>query len=70
MENEVKTSNRPTHDLYVVETFGKDGNEKSNWNRIGSAWQHADGKGFNLNLVACPTDGRLVMRVREDNKSE
>ena len=33
------------------------------WTRIGGAWQHADGKGFNLQIETVPLDGRISLRV-------
>ena len=33
------------------------------WTRIGSAWQHADGKGFNVQIDVVPHDGRLKLRL-------
>ncbi len=47
------------HGVYVVEGEGKD---KPFWTRIGAAWPHDDGKGFNLQLSCLPLDGRLVVR--------
>ena len=32
------------------------------WLKIGAAFEHKDGKGYNLVLQALPTDGRLVLR--------
>ncbi len=33
------------------------------WTRIGSAWQHADAKGFNIQIETVPLDGRISLRV-------
>lgn len=56
------TNKRPSHTVYVVDDTGK----KSYWTKVGSAWTHDDGKGFNLQLSALPLDGRLVIRVAKD----
>lgn len=63
----IMTDNRkPTHRAFIVKTFkGKDGEEKTRWLDIGSVWTHRDGKGFDVNLEALPTDGRLVIRLDE-----
>ena len=50
----------PSHVAYQVRD-GKD--KKSFWTRIGSAWPHADGKGFNIQIDAVPLDGRITLRV-------
>jgi hypothetical protein len=42
--------------------------QKSFWTRIGSAWAHADGKGFNVQLDVAPLDGRLSLRVATEKK--
>jgi hypothetical protein len=37
--------------------------KKAIWTRIGSAWAHADGKGFNIQLGAVPIDRKITLRV-------
>jgi len=55
----------PSHVAYQVrDREGK----KSYWTRIGSAWAHADGKGFNVQLEAVPLDGRITLRVASEKK--
>jgi hypothetical protein len=52
---------RPSHECFVVEE--REEGKKAYWTRIGSAWPHKDGKGFNLQLSALPANGdRLVLR--------
>ena len=51
-------SNKPTHVAYVVEGEG----DAAFWTRIGAAWVHEDGEGFNISLNALPVSGRLVVR--------
>ena len=59
------TSKQPTHIAYQVrEREGQD----SIWTRIGAAWQHKDGKGFNIAIEAAPLDGRITLRVRTEKK--
>ena len=50
--------NQRPHGVYVVEGEG----DKAFWTRIGAAWLHDDGKGFNISLSCLPLDGRLVVR--------
>lgn len=54
-------STGPSHDVYVVEGEG----ETAFWTRIGAAWPHANGEGFNIQLTCVPIDGRLVIRKRK-----
>ncbi|HZZ26875.1 MAG TPA: hypothetical protein VFE46_02615 [Pirellulales bacterium] len=59
-------SKMPTHFAYhVPERKGK----KSFWTRIGCAWPHADGNGFNIQLEGLvPLDGRITLRVVSDKQ--
>lgn len=57
--------NLPTHNVYIVEGDGKD---RSFWTKVGCAWQHQDGDGFNINLTALPVNGRLVIRARKEKE--
>ncbi len=66
MTTEKSTSKQPTHTAYHVRE-NKDGT-KSFWTRIGSAWAHADGKGFNVQVEAVPLDGRISLRVVSEKK--
>lgn len=51
----------PTHDAFVIEGKG----DNAYWHKIGAAWPHEDGDGFNLILFAIPTDGRVTVRKRK-----
>lgn len=53
-----QTKKKPTHGAFHVKVAG----EQEFWNRIGSAWRHADGEGFNIQLDTIPIDGRIVIR--------
>jgi hypothetical protein len=55
----------PTHIAYHVRDGSKD---KSFWTRIGVAWTHADGKGFNVQLEVAPLDGRISLRLASEKK--
>jgi hypothetical protein len=55
-------SKSPSHDVFVV----RPGREKGFWKRIGAAWPHKDGKGFNVQIESVPLDGRISLRVVKD----
>lgn len=55
----------PSHIAHHVRD--RDGKEAF-WTRIGAAWPHADGKGFNIQLDVAPLDGRVTLRVPEAKK--
>lgn len=60
-----RSANKPTHTAYQVRD--RDG-QKGFWTRIGSAWAHADGKGYNVQLECVPLDGRITLRIVEDKQ--
>ena len=53
--------NKPNAYAYVVREGSSKG--KPFWMRVGSAWLHKDGKGFNVQLEALPVGGKLIVRV-------
>jgi hypothetical protein len=63
-DNTETQSKAPTHIAYQV----RDGKDKGFWTRIGAAWQHKDGKGFNVQLDVVPLDGRIQLRVATEQK--
>ena len=62
------SSKAPSHIVYHVRDVGNGENKKSFWTRIGSAWAHADGKGFNAQVECVPLDGRITLRVATEKK--
>ncbi len=63
--NDPAGSKTPSHVAYQVRD--REG-RKAFWTRIGSAWAHADGKGFNVQLEVVPLDGRITLRVASEKK--
>ena len=63
--NEATGSKLPSHDAYQVRN--REG-RKPFWTKIGSAWAHADGNGFNVQLECVPLDGRITLRVASEKK--
>jgi hypothetical protein len=64
--NETAGSKMPSHIVYHVRD--REGG-KGFWTRIGSAWAHSDGKGFNVQLEGLvPLDGRITLRVASEKK--
>jgi hypothetical protein len=62
---EQETPKKPSLTAYAVRNFeGAEGASK-HWSRIGAAWAHRDGNGFNLVLDAVPLSGSIVLRVNE-----
>jgi hypothetical protein len=62
---ESSTAKSPSHIAYHVrDREGK----KGIWTRIGTAWPHRDGNGFNLQIDVVPLDGRITLRVPSDKK--
>jgi hypothetical protein len=55
---------KPTHTAYVV----RESKEEGRWLEVGAAWPHRDAKGFDIVLMALPVDGRLVVRLNEQQQ--
>lgn len=51
------TTKKPALIAYAVTGEGK----QAFWTRIGSAWPHQNGEGFNIELNALPVNGRIVL---------
>jgi len=57
------TANR--FDAFTVRDYELAGEKKADWNKVGVAFPHSDGKGYNVVLHALPVDGKLVLRLHE-----
>ncbi|WP_051041136.1 hypothetical protein [Fibrisoma limi] len=66
MTTQIETlSKRPTHTAYIVKA--KDGTDKSDWIKVGAAWEHSDQAGMNLSLTIL---GQNVSVIIRRNKSK
>lgn len=64
----MSSSNKPSHRIYCV---SKRNTGESDWDEIGVAWPHKDGKGFSLKLKFLPLNGgELSLRVPSEKNSE
>jgi hypothetical protein len=51
----------PTYlNVFTVEEYESNGKTQKRWTKIGAAFPHKEGVGFNIELKAFPIDGRLV----------
>lgn len=50
---------------YSVRNFAKEGKPDASWFKVGVAFPHNDGNGFDINLDAVPVTGRAVLRLNE-----
>ena len=66
-ESALPTGNNPPPQsnhlfAYSVEEYDAgNGKKAKTWTRIGAAFPHKDGAGFNIQLRALPVDGRIVL---------
>ncbi|PHP64960.1 hypothetical protein CSC94_21750 [Zhengella mangrovi] len=44
----------------------RDAGESKHWDRVGAAFAHKDGQGFDLVLDALPVNGRVTLRVPKE----
>ncbi len=59
---------KPDHLAYNVSP-SRDG--KVHWEKVGAAWQHRDGRGFDIDLHSVPVNGRVTLReMREERMDE
>ena len=59
-----KPASAPYFNVFSVREFEAPAGHKSkSWTRVGVAFPHRDGAGFNLELEALPLDGRLVVLI-------
>jgi hypothetical protein len=55
--------------VFTVREFeGSTGQKAKSWTKVGVAFPHREGPGFNLELSALPLDGRLVALVPSDDE--
>jgi hypothetical protein len=66
-ENKTASAKPPSHIAYQVRETEEG---KVYFNRVGSAFAHKDGKGFNLILDATPVDGRVTLRTPLERLAE
>jgi hypothetical protein len=66
--NVSEKKNLPSHRIFVVRNYEKDGEEKASWTEIGVAFQNK--LGFSIQLVATPLDGRCVALPYEEKPFE
>lgn len=62
-EKQPAASKTPSHIAYQVSDRE---NGKSFWTRIGSAWAHGDGNGFNIQIESVPLSGRITLRIASE----
>ena len=73
MNTNTKTSSTETTermDAFTVREDEAGGEKRRDWTRIGVAFPHKDGKGFNVILQALPLDGRIELRVHEAKEKD
>lgn len=49
-------------DMMIAYTI-RDAGENKHWDRVGAAFPHKDGQGFDVVLDALPVSGRVTLRV-------
>ncbi|MCG7861132.1 MAG: hypothetical protein JAZ18_01930 [Candidatus Thiodiazotropha endolucinida] len=68
-QNNDGNGRRPDFIAYNVRP-AKDENHDAHWNRIGAAWQHRDGKGYEVKLDSLPVDGRVSLRAMREERMQ
>ena len=55
------SQSHPYLNVFTVQEYERDGKTERSWNKVGVAFPHKEGEGFNLQLNALPLDGKLVV---------
>jgi hypothetical protein len=56
------STSKPTYlNVLIVEEFDTAAGKGRNWTKVGVAFPHTDGIGFNIELKAFPREGKLVV---------
>jgi hypothetical protein len=65
------SKNQPDFIAYSVisPVSGRGRNAKPFWHRIGAAWKHREGEGFNIELQSLPIDGRITLLVPKEGET-
>lgn len=63
-ESTTTAGKSPSHIAYQVRDRGE--GKQGFFTKIGAAWPHKDGKGFNIQLDCFPRDGSVSLRLREE----
>ena len=61
-------SSKPAYIAYSVRN--SEDQKEGFWTRIGAAFAHKDGNGYNLLVDVFPLDGRITLRVPSDKSEE
>ena len=64
-----RSPNAPTHEIFAV-SRGDDKDAKGRWTKIGAAWPHKDGDGFNMKLEYLPLNGAALVLRKYKPKAE
>lgn len=66
--NDAAGLKRPFMLAYTVKPI--DDGRNSVWSKIGAAWAHKDGEGYEIRMDALPVDGRIVLRTVKDSGAD
>ena len=61
-------NNGPAFAVYTV--IEREKGKDPFWLRIGAAWEHKDGHGYNVTLDALPVNGRISLRKPQAEAAE
>ena len=61
---------RPFNVCVLRDYTKSDGTEGTEWRQVGIAWPHKNGPGFNVELLALPVDGKLVIVPPKENNQQ
>ena len=55
---------------FIAYNVRESGDGKGYWNKVGAAWRHRDGRGYEVHLESLPVDGRVSLRELRDERMQ
>jgi hypothetical protein len=62
------TTEKKMHGVYSIREYTVDRQVRSEWTKVGVAFPHKSGTGFNIDLHAVPLDGKLTIFPFKEKK--
>ncbi len=69
--SEYDNKNQDRKPAFIAYSVRDSQDGKGHWNRIGAAWEHRDGQGYEISLDSLPINGRVTLRqLREERMQD
>lgn len=62
--------NAPKKPDFIAYNVKESPDGKGYWQKLGAAWQHRDGGGYDIALDSLPVDGRITLREMREERMQ